>query len=79
MERGRWPDSLGELVPELLKAVPRDAYGDGGVCYRRTEGGAVVYSVGPDGKDNGRMPLDVDHERTSLGLPAGRRLRRSAC
>jgi hypothetical protein len=50
---GRWPDALSELVPELLKAVPRGPWGEGALRYARTESGVVVYSLGSDGKDDG--------------------------
>jgi len=46
MARGKLPDSLGQLVPEFLKAVPRDAYD--GLPLRYSVKKKVVYSVGED-------------------------------
>lgn len=48
---GNWPDSLDELVPEQLSALPADPLG-GSLCYRKLADGAVVYSIGPDRADN---------------------------
>lgn len=50
---GRWPDSLEELRPAYLPSVPLDPYDGKPLRYRRTEGGVIVYSLGPDGKDDG--------------------------
>ena len=62
LANGRWPDSLDQLVPGLLAEVPEDAFSDGQVIYRRTEHGIAVYSVGPDGGDDGGVPeWEVDH------------------
>jgi hypothetical protein len=48
-----WPDSLGQMVPGFLPKVPTDAYDRQPLRFRRLEDGVVIYSVGPDGKDNG--------------------------
>jgi hypothetical protein len=50
---GRWPQSLTELAPRYLKAVPDDPYDGAPLRYRRLADGVVVYSVGYDGKDDG--------------------------
>jgi len=55
---GGWPDSLEQLVPELLDAVPEDPFSEGPLRYRKTDIGVVVYSVGPDGQDNKGLPED---------------------
>jgi hypothetical protein len=49
----RWPEDLKELVPAYLPAVPRDPFDGREMRYRRLPDGAIVYSVGPDGRDNG--------------------------
>ncbi|MHC4788789.1 MAG: hypothetical protein ACYS8K_06230, partial [Planctomycetota bacterium] len=53
VRHGEWPDSLGQLVPEVLEAVPQDPFAEGEIRYVRTPDGALLYSVGPDGRDNG--------------------------
>ena len=50
---GRWPETLNQLVPELMSAIPNDPFGSAFLHYRRLEDGVVVYSVGPDREDNG--------------------------
>jgi hypothetical protein len=52
-ECGRLPQQLDELVPKYLAAVPIDPFSDQPLVYRCVEGQYVLYSVGPDGVDNG--------------------------
>src|SRR5207244_12392963 len=49
----RWPDSLAALVPEFLQVLPSDPYNGSPLKYRRLDAGVVIYSVGPDGQDDG--------------------------
>jgi hypothetical protein len=53
LAHGRWPESLEALVPEFLPKVPTDPYDRKALRLRRLADGLVVYSVGPDGKDDG--------------------------
>jgi hypothetical protein len=48
-----WPDSLDKLVPEFLPQVPIDPYDRKPLRYQRRKDGVAIYSVGPDGKDDG--------------------------
>jgi hypothetical protein len=57
---GHWPAALGELAPEFVGAVPLDPYDGEPLRYRRLPDGVVVYSVGPDGSDDGGN-LDRDN------------------
>jgi hypothetical protein len=50
---GRYPDSLAELVPDLLPAVPIDPFTGDPLVYRREGEGFVVYSLGSNQKDDG--------------------------
>jgi hypothetical protein len=64
-EQGRLPDTLDALVPAILPRVPNDRFGTGPLKYRKTDSGAIVYSVGPDGADNtGRELDDAGHRYT---------------
>jgi len=59
LEKGRLPRGLQEVVQAgYIEAVPRDPFlGDGSVLrYRIAPKGPVIYSVGPDGVDNGGVP-----------------------
>jgi hypothetical protein len=61
LRHGRWPENLDALVPDLLRAVPADPFDGRPLRYRRTAAEVAVYSVGPDGKDDGGRiaPQDV--------------------
>lgn len=60
LEHGDWPESLDRLVPELLESVPEDPFSEAVLLYARTLDGAVVYSVGQDGFDDGGNDPDRD-------------------
>jgi len=47
------PDTLPELVPSYLDAIPEDPFDEQPLRYRKTETGYIVYSIGADGQDNG--------------------------
>jgi hypothetical protein len=53
LAHNRWPDSLDQLVPKFLDQVPFDPYDGKPMRYRRVEEGVVIYSIGPDEKDDG--------------------------
>lgn len=50
---GKLPESLSELVPDTLPAIPADPFDEQPLRYRRLPQGFTVYSVGPDFTDNG--------------------------
>ena len=53
LEHGAYPASLAALVPQYLKAVPADPFAlSGSLRYKRQGAVFLLYSVGPDGKDN---------------------------
>jgi hypothetical protein len=57
-----WPQSLVQLTPDLLSAVPTDPFTGDPLLYRRLPDGVVIYSVGKDGEDNGG---NVDSGKTN--------------
>jgi hypothetical protein len=58
LAKGAWPAGLDDLVTSgLLKSVPTDPFDGRPMRYRKTAGGVVVYSVGPDGTDDGGVTL----------------------
>lgn len=61
----RAPDSLAELIPAWLLEEPDDPYGQGKLIYRRGEAGYLLYSVGPNGLDDGGQRVETPelHER----------------
>jgi hypothetical protein len=52
-EGDRLPDALDDLVPRILDTLPHDPFPDAPPLYRRTDDGYVVYSVGPNLRDDG--------------------------
>ncbi|MDQ3814283.1 MAG: hypothetical protein M3347_10075, partial [Armatimonadota bacterium] len=67
LEHGTYPAQLSELVPAYLKRVPADPFGNGGpLNYRRTGKNYVLWSIGPDGVNNGGRPID---NKSPSGLP----------
>jgi hypothetical protein len=49
----RWPGSMEELVPRFLTRPIPDPYYGKPIRLRRLEGGLLIYSIGPDGVDDG--------------------------
>jgi hypothetical protein len=49
----RLPMKLSELVPQFLPAVPLDPFDGAPLRYKPLAKGYVVYSIGPDGRDDG--------------------------
>jgi hypothetical protein len=62
-EHGRYPESLQSLVGSYLKKLPTDPYSDGKPFIYKGEGNSYsLYSVGPNGKDDGGKMTDKTHE-----------------
>jgi len=51
IEKGQPPETLADLVPEYLQAVPADPFNEQPMKWNKASG--TVYSVGPDLKDGG--------------------------
>ena len=51
-ERGDYPRSLSELMPDYLAQVPLDAFSSKPLLYRANESGYLLYSVGINGRDD---------------------------
>jgi hypothetical protein len=54
----RLPESLDELVPGFVGAIPQDLFAGKPLTYQRNGDDFQIYSVGPDRKDNGGLDLD---------------------
>lgn len=52
-DHGQFPDSLDQLVPQYLEAVPQDPFGPGPLTYKRQGDDFVLHRLSPDFKDNG--------------------------
>jgi hypothetical protein len=53
----RYPSSLSELVPACVNTVPLDPFSGQPLIYRVTTNSYLLYSIGPDRKDDGGKPL----------------------
>jgi len=64
---GRYPESLLDLGPATLKALPDDWMSGQPFRYRRTEDGRFeLWSVGPDGKDDGGVYRTRNRKNNSV-------------
>jgi hypothetical protein len=53
-DHGKYPAKLSDLVPTYLSKVPADPFAlKGSLRYMPTYKKYILYSIGPDGKDNG--------------------------
>lgn len=67
-EHDDYPESLARLTPKYVDKLPRDLYSNGEPIYRRDGDGYVLYSVGPNGRDDGSVP--AGDEVDDVQLPA---------
>ncbi|MEE2830448.1 MAG: hypothetical protein VX498_14765 [Myxococcota bacterium] len=73
-QKGSYPQSLSALVPEHLEALPDDPFDSSGAPLRyrsqgTEQGSIVLYSVGPDGIDDGGVAQEPVHGRGDLLYP----------
>jgi hypothetical protein len=57
LETSSLPATLAELIPDYLPAVPDDPYGKDTITYLVSGDEYALYSVGPDGEDDGGRAL----------------------
>jgi len=57
--QGTYPASLAELTPKYMTQLPIDPFGNGTVplVYRNIGASYLLYSIGPDGKDDSGTPF----------------------
>ena len=67
-KNARIPAALDELVPQFLDAVPVDPFGGKAFVYRQRTNSYLLYSIGPDKKDDGGTPLTTSR-RASIQNP----------
>jgi len=59
LEHGHYPAALAELVPGYLSKIPEDPFAlHSAFCYRLEGQKYLLYSIGPDGTDNGGIAID---------------------
>jgi hypothetical protein len=79
-DKGRWPESLTELVAAgLLPAVPADPFDGEPLRLKWTADGLIVYTVGPGGRGDGSQVIRRETRGAGISLgfqlwdPAARR------
>jgi hypothetical protein len=67
LHHGSYPTDLGAIERQWLAVIPVDQWGQP-VGYRLKGGKPVIYSLGPDGKDDGGLAANVRHlDKTARG------------
>lgn len=71
-EHGRYPEKLEELVPNFLPVVSEDTHAPPKtpLRYRRDADGALIYSVGDNGTDDGGVFEKVEDIGYRIGKPS---------
>lgn len=59
VDHGSYPAKLADLVPKYVSAVPKDMFNEAELHYKRQSGGYLLYSVGPNGIDDGGKYSDA--------------------
>ena len=57
-DRGSYPAKLAELVPKYAAEIPKDIFNDRELHYKPDGDGYLLYSVGPNGIDDGGLGPD---------------------
>ncbi len=78
IEHGAYPKTAGDLVPDYLTLVPLDPFTGRPMKVKAEDGGAVLYSVGPDMTDDGGAPFDQTSRNGDITFRLGERSARTA-
>ncbi len=65
-KHGKLPNSLDQLVGDILDEVPLDQCNGQPLCYQTTSDGFIIYSVGLDDVDNGGTPIIVGKDNSNM-------------
>jgi hypothetical protein len=69
LAHGRWPVELVEIQMDILTAVPLDPFDGQPLRYVKRDDGVTVYSIGPDGTDDGgNIPVGKTSNRTGQDI-----------
>ena len=75
LEKGDYPDSLGQLVAGgYLKVLPPDPYSDGPLKYAKRGEDFVLYSIGADFEDGGGVRPAKSTAKSSFEKDGGDRV-----
>ena len=79
---GKFPDRLSDLQPRYLKKLPQDLFTEKPFRYKPSKTGYLLYSVGPNMKDDGGRPMNVENDDDDVAVrmkPAKRAAFRTPC
>jgi hypothetical protein len=68
--KGGYPAALSDLAPDYINEVPPDIYTGKPLLYRSDQGGAVIYSVGQNMKDDGGIE-DLETDKDDISWASG--------
>jgi hypothetical protein len=57
-DMGHYPDKIDALMPKYLRQAPRDLFSGKPPIYKPSAKGYLLYSVGPNGEDDGGLGLE---------------------
>jgi hypothetical protein len=60
-EHHSYPARLADLTPKFTAKLPKDPFADGDLHYKREGSGYLLYSVGPNAKDDGGRNFWEEH------------------
>ncbi|MDO8682620.1 MAG: hypothetical protein Q7N50_03975 [Armatimonadota bacterium] len=76
LEHGRYPAALAELTSSYLKKIPNDPFAlKKPLKYKQVGAKYVLYSIGPDAKDNGGKPIYDKSQAPGPGAPPSQQQR----
>ncbi len=61
-DHGAYPAKLADLAPKHMAKIPHDRFSDGDLHYSLQDGGYLLYSVGPNGQDDGGRQMNDHYE-----------------
>ena len=68
---GYYPDNLSALVPDILPELPLDEFTGGNFIYRKQGKGFIVYSLGPNEKDDNGISYEENNRIQNEKLKDG--------
>ena len=68
-ENGKYPEALAELAPKYINTLPVDAFGGTPFVYRRRAEGYLLYSLGPNQRDEEGRSDDENGDDQVIEVP----------
>ena len=65
-KNGKFPEKLDDLVPNFITFVPVDPFDGQPMRLKQIDGKLMIYSIGPDGVDNGGARYDEETHKGDI-------------